>query len=205
MYVPVPFEMSCTLLTQGHQVGDSSQDTTVRYSSREEVNAYLDAFHTYGGREVDTARGYPPHAPGSSEERLGLVAAGDRFLIDTKVLSFTPGSHAKGKIQESVSTSLDLLKIPAINIEYLHVPDRATPFAETLEAMDQAYRAGKFRLLGLSNFTADEVNEIMAICTEKRWCKPSVYQGQYNAIVRSGEAQLFPTLRKHNIAFYAWR
>jgi aflatoxin B1 aldehyde reductase len=205
MYAPVPCKTVCVLLTRGYKVGDSSQDTTVRYSSPEQVNAYLDAFNAYGGREVDTARGYPPHAPGSSEQRLGLVAAGDRFLIDTEVLSFTPGSHAKGKIQESVSTSLGLLKIPAINIEYLHVPDRATPFAETLKATDEAYRAGKFKQLGLSNFTADEVDDIIAICDDKGWCKPSVYQGQYNAIVRSGEAQLFPTLRKHKIAFYAWR
>jgi aflatoxin B1 aldehyde reductase len=100
--------------------------------------------------------------------------------------------------------SLELLNIPAINVEYLYVPDRATPFASTLEAMDHAYRAGKFRHTGLSNFTAGEVDEMVAICTAKGFCKPSVYQGQYNAIVRSGEAQLFPTLRKHGIAFYAW-
>jgi aflatoxin B1 aldehyde reductase len=61
----------------------------------EEVNAYLDTFHTCGGGEVNTARGHPPHAPGSSEERLGLVATGGRFLIDTKVLSFTTSNHAK--------------------------------------------------------------------------------------------------------------
>jgi hypothetical protein len=142
------------------------------------------------------ARGYSPHAPGSSEERLGSVAAGNRFSIDTKVLSITPGSHAKGKIEENVSTSLELLKISAINIEYLHVPDRATPFAETLEAMDRTYKAGKFKHFGLSNFTTAEVDDIVAICTHKGWCKPAMYQGQYAAIVRSGETQLFSTLRK---------
>jgi aflatoxin B1 aldehyde reductase len=186
-------------------VRDNSQDTTVRYSTPEEVNAYLDAFHAYGGRQVDTARGYSPHAPCSSEEPLGSVAAGNRFLIDTKVLPFTPGSHAKGKIEENVSTSLELLKIPAINTEYLHVPNRATPFAETLEAMDQAYKVRKFKHFPLSNFTAAEVDEIVAICTDKGWCTPTMYQGQYNAIVRSGKTQLFSTLRKYGIAFYTWR
>jgi aflatoxin B1 aldehyde reductase len=101
--------------------------------------------------------------------------------------------------------TLELLNTIAINVGYLHVPDHATPFSETLETTDYAYRAGKSRHFGLSNFTAGEVNEIVTICAAKGFCKPSVYQGQYNAIVWSGEAQLLPTLRKHGIVFYAWR
>jgi hypothetical protein len=31
---------------------------------------------------------------------------------------------------------------------YIHGPDRTTPFAETLEAVDKEYRAGKFEKLG---------------------------------------------------------
>lgn len=34
--------------------------------------------------------------------------------------------------------------------------DRATPFAETLEALDKLHKAGKFVRLGISNFTAFE-------------------------------------------------
>ncbi|EMC92013.1 hypothetical protein BAUCODRAFT_39175 [Baudoinia panamericana UAMH 10762] len=185
-------------------VGDRTQDNTVRYDTPEEVKAYLDAFYDHGGRVLDTARGYSPHAPGSSEDRLGVVGAGDRFLIDTKVVSFVPGSHARASIQESIVKSLESLKMSAVNVEYLHAPDRSTPFAETVGALDQAHREGKFRFFGLSNYTAAEVEEIVKICEEKGFVKPSVYQGQYNAIVRSGEKELFPVLRKHGIAFYAW-
>lgn len=169
------------------------------------MTAYLDAFHDRGGRQLDTARTYSPHAPGSSETRLGTIEAGKRFAIDTKVVSFLPGSHTKDKIAKSVDTSLELLKIPTINIEYLHVPDRTTPFEETVEAMNEAYKAGKFKQFGLSNFTAEEVEKVLSICEERGFIKPSVYQGQYNPIVRSGEKELFPLLRKHGIAFYAWR
>ncbi|KAK5172665.1 uncharacterized protein LTR77_002785 [Saxophila tyrrhenica] len=183
-------------------VGDSS-DPTVRYSTPDEVNAYLNAFHDRGGRELDTARMYSTTAPGSSEVRLGAISAGEKFLVDTKVFSFVPGSHAKAKILESVDASEKALKCKA-NIEYLHAPDRSVPFEETLGAMDEAYRAGKFKYLGLSNYAAHEVEQIVKICEEKEFCKPSVYQGQYNPIVRSGEKELFPMLRKHGIAFYAW-
>ena len=71
--------------------------------------------------------------------------------------------------------------------------------------MNKAYTEGKFKFFGLSNYTADEVEEIVQICEAKGYLKPSVYQGQYNPIIRSGEKELFPLLRKHGIAFYAWR
>ncbi len=107
-------------LMDPNKCGDVTRDTTVRYDSPEDVNTYLDAFYDRGGRQLDTARGYPPQAPGTSEERLGTVAAGKRFTIDTKVVLFVPGSHVAAKILESVDNSVELLKTPAINIEYLH-------------------------------------------------------------------------------------
>jgi aflatoxin B1 aldehyde reductase len=192
-------------LTDFHQVGDKSLDPTARYDTPNEVNAYLDAFYTRGGRQLDTARLYSPHAPGSSEPRLGLVDAGNKFIIDTKVFSREPGSHAKGKVEENINTSLKELKIPQINVEYLHAPDRATPFEVPLQALNEAYKEGKFKQFGLSNYTAEEVEKIVQICEERGYVKPTVYQGQYNPIVRSGEKELFPVLRKHGIAFYAWR
>ncbi|OAL40571.1 hypothetical protein AYO20_00307 [Fonsecaea nubica] len=185
-------------------VGDAQRDPTVRYDTPEQVNEYLDAFYAHAGRELDTARNYSPHAPGTSEARLGTVEAGERFLIDTKVVSFMPGSHARHKILESIDSSIEALKQPKVNVEYLHVPDRATPFEETAEALNEAYEAGKFQHLGLSNFTADEVERFVNICDKRGFVKPSVYQGQYNPIVRSGEEVLSPTLRKHGMAFYAW-
>lgn len=177
----------------------------MRYDTPEEVNAYLDTFYNRGYRQVDTARTYSTGAPGTSEPRLGAVGAGKKFIIDTKVLSREPGSHKKEKIAEEIETSLRDLQIDQINILYLHQPDRATPFEETCEAIDKAYKEGKFRKFGLSNFTADEVRQIIEISERRGFVKPSVYEGQYNPIVRGGEKELFPLLRKNNIAFYAWR
>lgn len=88
---------------------------------------------------------------------------------------------------------------------YLHQPDRTVPFAETYSAMNEAYRAGKFEHFGLSNFSADEVEEAVTMCKEKGWVVPTVYQGLYNAVARNGEDKLFPVLRKHGIKFYSYR
>lgn len=192
-------------LTFGFQIGDSKIDKTVRYDTPDQVNAYLDAFYKRGYKQIDTARIYSTGAAGTSEPRLGAVEAGKRFLIDTKVKSREPGSHTREKIAENVDTSLKELKVDRINIEYLHQPDRATPFEETCEAIDKAYREGKFRKFGLSNFTAGEVAQVLEICERRGFVKPSVYQGQYNPLVRGGEKELFPLLRRNDMAFYAWR
>ncbi|KAI4866126.1 aldo/keto reductase [Hypoxylon rubiginosum] len=185
-------------------VGDASVDPMARFDSPDEVNGILNTFAARGYHQLDTARMYSPHAPGSSEPRLGAVAAGDRFAIDTKVVSRDPGDHSKSKVLEEIDISLDALKVKQINIEYLHVPDRATRFEEACEAMDQAHKEGKIKHWGLSNYTAQEVQQFLDICEEHGYVKPSVYQGQYNAIVRGGEKELFPVLRKNGIAFYVF-
>lgn len=88
---------------------------------------------------------------------------------------------------------------------YLHAPDRATPFEETCRAMDEAWREGKFRRWGVSNFTAGEVERVWEICERGGLVRPSVYQGRYNALVREGEGELFPVLRRLGIGFFAYR
>lgn len=97
------------------------------------------------------------------------------------------------------------LKIPQVNVYYLHLPDRTTPFEDAAAGMNEAFKAGKIKQFGVSNHTPEEVDKLVQICEEKGWVKPTVYQGQYNAIVRGGEKDLFPVLRKHNISFFAYR
>ena len=57
---------------------------------------------------------------------------------------------------------------------------------------------------GLSNYTAEEVEQIVQICKENNYVLPSVYQGNYNAITRNNEDKLFPVLRREKISFYAY-
>ncbi|KAL7943688.1 Aldo/keto reductase [Trichoderma barbatum] len=185
-------------------VGDKSLDPTAKYDSPAEVEEFLNTFYERGYRQLDAARGYSPHAPTSCEPRLGAVNVGDKFIIGTKVVSRPDGAHSRDKIAESIDDSLEALKVSQVDIEYLHQPNRTVPFEETAEAMDKAYREGKFKRFGLSNYTAAEVEQFLKISEERGFVKPTVYQGQYNPVVRTGEKELFPLLKKHGIAFYAW-
>ena len=49
-----------------------------------------------------------------------------------------------------------------MDIMYLHAPDHKTPLTETLAAMDELHKEGKFAKLGLSNYSAWLVNEVVA-------------------------------------------
>ena len=69
-----------------------------------------------------------------------------------------------------------------MDIFYLHAPDRSVPFSETLEAVNELHKEGKFVQLGLSNYTAFEVAEIVTLCNERGWVRPTIYQAMYNAI-----------------------
>jgi aflatoxin B1 aldehyde reductase len=161
---------------------------------------FLDTFKKHGFKDLDTARAY-----GTSERVLGqLKAAEQGFTIDTKFVSFTAGAHSAASLKESVKTSLQELNVKQVHILYLHSPDRATPFEESLKAVDEIYKEGSFQKFGLSNYTAEQVEEIVKICKEKNYVLPSVYQGNYNAITRKNEESLFPLLRKEKIAFYAY-
>ena len=59
--------------------------------------------------------------------------------------------------------------------------------------------------LGLSNYKPDQIEEFFSVCDKHGWVKPSVYQGQYNAICRGMEKELLPLLRRHGMVYIAFR
>ena len=176
-----------------------------KFNSPETALPLLEHLRSRGHTYLDTARAYPVGAPGTSEALLGQLGVGSWATVDTKVVSWRPGTHSAEGIEKSIPASFEALKMDKVNVMYLHSPDRTTPFEITCRAMDKAYREGKFEKFGVSNYTAEEVEEMVQICEREGLVKPSVYQGRYNAIIRSGEDGLFPTLRKHGISFYAYR
>ena len=107
---------------------------------------HINLFKKYGFKDLDTAKAY-----GTSEQVLGQLKPDEQgLLVDTKVKSFSPGDHSPAAIKESIKTSLQALNVKQINILYLHAPERTTPFADTLKAIDEAYREGAFKKVTMS-------------------------------------------------------
>lgn len=86
----------------------------------------------------------------------------------------------------------------------MHLPERRTSLEDTFAGINELYQQGAFRRLGLSNYTPEEVEEVVRLSKERGWVAPTVYQGIYSAVARRNEEALFPTLRKHGLCFYAY-
>ncbi|KAI0484641.1 Aldo/keto reductase [Xylariaceae sp. FL0804] len=184
-----------------HTFGDRAiAPGIVHFDRSEDVRTVLDIAYERGIREIDTAANYP-----TSELRLGQNNAPVRFAISTKVAGGGErGSHEPDKVEASIKKSLEELGVDSVDTFYLHVPDRQTPLEDVMKVMNDSHKKGQFKRLGVSNYSAAEVTRMLEICEEKGYVKPTAYQGQYNAIARGGEKELFPLLREKGIAFYAY-
>lgn len=74
----------------------------------------------------------------------------------------------------------------------------------SLAGINEAHKAGLFSRFGLANYPAKDVENICEHCKAHNYVLPTAYQGNYSAIARRLESELFPTLRKYGIAFYAY-
>ncbi|KAI0101724.1 aflatoxin B1 aldehyde reductase member 2 [Nemania sp. FL0031] len=168
-----------------------------RITDLNEYKRCLDRFQERGYNEVDTARVYTARKQEAFTREAGWKDRG--LTLATKFQYPSDGDHAPEKIVQSLETSLTELGTDCVDICYIHAADRATPFAETLEAVDKLHKAGKFVRLGLSNYTAAEVAEAVMICKYNGWVRPTIYQAMYNAITRGIEPELIPTCRRYGL------
>ncbi|KAH8687184.1 aflatoxin B1 aldehyde reductase member 3 [Tricladium varicosporioides] len=168
-----------------------------RITSIDEYTKALDHLQAEGYNEVDTARSYIGGNQEAFTRKAGWKERG--LTLATKVYPSTPGNHKPEKITEQFELSLKELGTDCVDIFYLHAADRSVPFTETLEAVDKLHKAGKFVQLGLSNFTAFEVAEVVMHCKYNNWVRPTIYQGMYNAITRSLEKELIPACKRYGI------
>ncbi|RKL48615.1 hypothetical protein BFJ72_g1514 [Fusarium proliferatum] len=176
-----------------------SEQLDARIFDPETYNKALDLFQSKGYNEVDTARIY---VGGKQEGWTGSQTNWKErgLTVDTKVkYPAQPGENTYDKVIESVETSLKELGTDCIDLLYLHRPDRGTPFQETLGAINKLHKDGKFVRFGISNFTAYEVAEVVMICKYNNWVRPTVYQGMYNCLTRSIEAELFVACRRYGL------
>lgn len=91
-----------------------------------------------------------------------------------------------------------------VDIFYIHAPDKDSPIEETVAGVNEAYKLGLFKRFGLSNYSAEDVQRVYDACKKNGYVLPTAYQGNYSPVTRLQETKLFPTLRKLNMAFYAY-
>jgi len=171
----------------------------VAYWSPEVQDEFIKVWAEYGIKDMDTAYSYP-----ESEKALGEKGFSSKYIIHTKAKGWAPGVMTTEGILESAAKSFKELQTDSVETYFLHSPDEATPISETMAAVQQLYKEGKFKHFGLSNFLPADVQELYDVCIKNSYVLPTVYQGHYNPVGRHSEKELFPLLRKLNISFYAY-
>ncbi|KAJ6583990.1 NADP-dependent oxidoreductase domain-containing protein [Mycena vulgaris] len=201
-----------TVVLGAMTIGAPGHHAAMRITTHEGTTELLDVFQKHGHSEVDTSRIY---GYGTTEEYLGAIGWQKRGIkMETKAYP-TKGknmgwmypeelSHSPVDLRKSLNDSLKALQTDKFYIFYLHGPDRSVPFEDTLREVNKIFEEGVFERFGLSNFMSWEVAQVCEICKRNGWVMPTVYQGPYNTIQRSIEAELIPCLRAYGISFYVY-
>ena len=158
-------------------------DTADEATAAEIIATALDA----GVNWFDTANSY---SDGLCEQIVGRLLAGQTGItLATKVgqpQSELGTEHllSARNVRRSVEASLMRLDRERVDLLYLHKPDRTTPIAETLLAVADLVREGKVGQLGVSNFSAWQIAEIVATSRDLGTPVPVISQQLYNVVSR---------------------
>jgi len=167
----------------------------------------------HGINFIDTANMYEGYtryigSPGGvSEEILGRALKGrrDQVVLATKVgMKIGPDDDDQGlsrqHVLREVDRSLKRLDCDWVDLYYMHKPDPNTPLAESVEAFDSLISAGKVRHWAISNFSAEQISELLQVCDDNGWRRPVALQPPYSLLKRDIEADILPLCIRERIA-----
>jgi diketogulonate reductase-like aldo/keto reductase len=147
-----------------------------------------------GMTHIDTAEMY-----GDAELVIAEAIAGRRdglFLV-SKVL---PSNASRKGTIVACERSLKRLKTDHLDCYLLHWRG-SYPLTETVAAFEELMRAGKIRSWGVSNFDADDLDELLDVAGEGRIaCNQVLYHLKERAI----EHAVIPWCERHKVAVVAY-
>lgn len=155
------------------------------------VRVVLDAIDV-GYRLIDTAQAY------GNEEAVGEAITKssvprEELFITTKVWISNSGYE---KAKASIESSLKKMKLDYLDLVLIHQP--VNDYYGTYRAMQDLYKEGKIKAIGVSNFYPDRLVDL-ALFNE---VKPAVNQIEINPFHQQLDAQTFN--QKYNVQLQAW-
>lgn len=142
-----------------------------------------------GYRLIDTANAYVNEkAVGRAMKKSGL--AREDIFLETKIW---PSFYEQ---EDAVEKTLERLDTDYIDLLLIHQP--SGNYVAGYRLMEKAYKEGKVKAIGLSNFTKEQIQEILAICE----VKPAVLQTEVHPYFQ--EQKLKEFLAKEDIKIQAW-
>src|SRR6202167_3887060 len=181
--------------SRGHEVPVIGQGTWyIDRGDRKSAVAALRRGIDLGMIHIDTAEMY-----GDAELVIAEAIAGrrDQTYLVSKVL---PSNASRRGTIAACERSLTRLKTDRLDCYLLHWRGSIS-LAETVAAFEQLVSAGKIRSWGVSNFDADDLDEILEVAGEgKIACNQVLYHLQERAI----EHAVIPWCARHDVAVVAY-
>jgi diketogulonate reductase-like aldo/keto reductase len=148
-----------------------------------------------GMTHIDTAEMYGDAEPVIAEAIAGLPR--EKLFLVSKVL---PSNASRRGTVTACERSLKRLKTDHLDCYLLHWRG-AYPLEETVAAFEELVDAGKIRAWGVSNFDADDLDELLDVAGEgKIACNQVLYHLQERAI----EHAVLPWCERHGTAVVAY-
>ena len=142
-----------------------------------------------GYRLIDTANAYcNEKAVGRAMKRSGLPR--EEIFLETKLW---PAFYEQ---EDAVEKTLERLGTDYIDLLLIHQP--AGNYHAGYRLMEKAYKEGKVRAIGISNFTEAQVEELLSACE----VKPTVLQTELHPYNQEPELKKF--LSENGIVPQAW-
>lgn len=142
-----------------------------------------------GYRLIDTANAYcNEKAVGRAIKKSGLKR--EEIFLETKLW---PSFYEQ---EDAVDKTLARLDTDYIDLLLIHQP--AGNYAAGYRQMEKAYKEGKVRAIGLSNFDKEQIEEILSLCE----VKPTVLQTELHPYYQ--EQSLKEFLKENGIVAQAW-
>lgn len=142
-----------------------------------------------GYRLIDTANAYVNEkAVGRAMKKSGVSR--EKIFLETKIW---PSFYEQ---EDAVEKTLERLDTDYIDLLLIHQP--AGNYKAGYRLMEKAYKAGKVKAIGLSNFNREQVQEILDSCE----VKPAVLQTEVHPYFQEKELKTF--LEKEDIVIQAW-
>ena len=160
----------------------------------ETKDAILQAFEV-GYRHIDTAQMY------GNEEGVGeaLASSGlsrDEVFITSKLNN---DSHAQDVAAAAFDRTLETLGLEYVDLFLIHWPlPTVGDFVETWKAMEEFYRSGRAKAIGVSNFQPHHLRRLHAETT----ITPAVNQIEVHPYLTQDDVRAFDA--EHGIATEAW-
>lgn len=148
-----------------------------------------------GYRHIDTAEMY-----GNEREVAEAIRDSGTNRADVFVTSkLNNGYHAHDRALEAFNRSLEVMKFNYLDLFLIHWPLPAVgDFVETWRALEEIYRSGRARAIGVSNFQPHHIERLVSECA----IVPAVNQIEIHPYFTQEEVRAFD--REHGIATEAW-